>query len=91
MQLVKFFEDPSTANDFLNVRVFDKNARILLLQLSINVEEYSDEMINLGKETEVPFRLNDVEVNKVSPILYYLNYTNQMMHEFGVAEVYSAI
>ena len=48
MQLVKFFEDPSTANDFLNIRVFDKNARILLLQLSINVEEYSDEIINLG-------------------------------------------
>ena len=78
MQLVKFFEDPSTANDFLNIRVFDKNARILLLQLSINVEEYSDEIINLGKETEVPFRLNDVEVNKVSSILCHQKYTTKL-------------
>ena len=39
----------------------------------MNVEEYNDEMIDLakdlGKDTEVPFRLKDIEFNKVSASL----------------------
>ena len=39
----------------------------------MNVEEYNDEMIDLGKDigkdTVVPFRLNEIESNKVSASL----------------------
>ena len=39
----------------------------------MNVEEYNDEMIDLGKDivkdTVVPFRLKDIESNKVSAFL----------------------
>ena len=32
----------------------------------MNVEEYKGDMMCLGKEAEVPFRMSDAEISKVS-------------------------